>query len=252
MKQRVINTKFWDDNYIINLDPIEKLLFLYFLTNPLTDICGIYEITIHKIAFDTGVNKDIISKILNRFSTDDKIYYIDGWIYVKNFSKHQADNPSVKKGIERAISLVPPVIMQEIHKLTQAVPSLYTECGILKPKPEPKLKPNNTKVLDKSNPPLKENKSNPLIDYIINSLKEFQDIPTLDGTNKDNRQYAFNLIRCKIVPEFKKSGNTQPTDEQLKKGFDKVLTLIGEDKFHKSNSTSIKYIYNNFNKIINK
>ena len=42
MKQRYINTKFWDDNYVIQLDPSEKLMFIYFITNPLTNICGIY------------------------------------------------------------------------------------------------------------------------------------------------------------------------------------------------------------------
>ena len=33
-KQRYINTKFWRDSYIEDLDPIEKLLFLYLLSNP--------------------------------------------------------------------------------------------------------------------------------------------------------------------------------------------------------------------------
>ena len=32
-KKRWINTKFWDDEYITELESIEKLLFLYFLTN---------------------------------------------------------------------------------------------------------------------------------------------------------------------------------------------------------------------------
>jgi len=37
-KKRYISTKFWDDEFIVNLDPIEKLLFMYFLTNPLTNV----------------------------------------------------------------------------------------------------------------------------------------------------------------------------------------------------------------------
>ena len=35
-KTRIINTRFWIDDYTSNLDPIEKLLFLYFLTNTAT------------------------------------------------------------------------------------------------------------------------------------------------------------------------------------------------------------------------
>lgn len=120
-KKRYINTKFWDDNYITNLDPIEKLMFLYFITNPLTDICGVYEIPLRRMAFDTGIDKDMIIKILERFKNDDKIYYIDGWIYVKNFSKNQIINDSVQKGISRSISVVPKEILDEIDKLGQRI-----------------------------------------------------------------------------------------------------------------------------------
>lgn len=106
-KQRYIDTKFWDDSYIVNLDPIEKLLFVYFLTNPLTNIIGIYEITIKRIAFDTGIDKDMVLKILDRFEADEKIRYKDGWIVIKNFIKHQKDSPSIHKGIEELLKQVP-------------------------------------------------------------------------------------------------------------------------------------------------
>ena len=42
-KQRSVDTCFWDDRYITQLDPSEKLLFLYLLTNTLTNICGVYQ-----------------------------------------------------------------------------------------------------------------------------------------------------------------------------------------------------------------
>ena len=31
-KKRYVNTVFWDDAYITNLDPSEKLIFIYLLT----------------------------------------------------------------------------------------------------------------------------------------------------------------------------------------------------------------------------
>ena len=66
-KERYINTKFWDDSYIVKLDPIEKLLFIYLLTNPLTNICGIYEVSLRRIAFDTGIEEEVILTLLRRF-----------------------------------------------------------------------------------------------------------------------------------------------------------------------------------------
>ena len=96
----MINTKFWVDGYISNLDPIEKLLYLYLLTNPSTNIAGIYEVPIKSIAVDTGIDKEMVLKIFKRFEKDQKIKYKDGWVVIKNFIKHQKDNPKVKKGIE--------------------------------------------------------------------------------------------------------------------------------------------------------
>lgn len=120
-KMRTVNTKFWDDSYIVTLDPIEKLLFLYFLTNPLTDICGIYEIPLKRVAYDTGIDNDMIQKILLRFESHDKIIYRNGWIYIKNFVKNQVQNPSVLAGVQRAFNEIPQNIKD----------SLGTDCDSL-------------------------------------------------------------------------------------------------------------------------
>jgi hypothetical protein len=107
-KQRMVNTRFWDDDYTSNLDPIEKLLFLYFLTNTSTNICGVYEIPIKKIANETGIDKEMVLKIIGRFTKDLKIFYKDGWAVVRNFIKHQNQrSPKVQKGIEIELLNVP-------------------------------------------------------------------------------------------------------------------------------------------------
>jgi len=114
-KKRYIDTKFWDDNYIINKDPIEKLLFLYLLTNTLTNIVGIYEISLRRIAFDTGIDSEMVDKILKRFEADDKIKYVNGWIAIKNFIKNQLSNPSVNKGIEMLLKEVPDYLVEWVN-----------------------------------------------------------------------------------------------------------------------------------------
>jgi hypothetical protein len=133
-KQRVISTKFWDDTYIINLDPIEKLLFLYFLTNPLTNICGVYEISLRRVALDTGIDKDMILKILDRFERDDKMIYFDGWLAVKNFVKNQNLNPSVKEGIKREFDGLPKPIKDRLGTgWGEAVVLNLTKLNLTKP-----------------------------------------------------------------------------------------------------------------------
>lgn len=98
--QRYLNTKFWDDTYIIELDPSEKLIYIYLLTNPLTNIAGIYEISLRRISLDTGIDSEMIKKILDRFQDADKIMYVDGILAIKNFIKHQKANPKIVTGIE--------------------------------------------------------------------------------------------------------------------------------------------------------
>src|SRR3990167_4877472 len=126
-KNRVVNTKFWDDPYIGKLDPTEKLLYLYFITNPLTDLSGIYEITLKRIAYDTGFDKDVVQTVLDRFARDGKIFFFEGWIVIKNFIKNQSLNPSVKKGIERSLSNVPEAVWLRIKETD----SLSTLCDRL-------------------------------------------------------------------------------------------------------------------------
>jgi hypothetical protein len=106
-KQRYVNTKFWTDGYISDLDPIEKLLFLYFLTNQQTDISGVYEVPLKTVATDTGIDKEMVVKVLNRFERDGKMKYENGWLVIKNFIKHQAENPKIIKGIEISMTKCP-------------------------------------------------------------------------------------------------------------------------------------------------
>lgn len=114
-KQRIINTKFWVDEYISKLDPIEKLLFLYFLTNPATDISGVYEIPLKNVAVDTGIEVEMVKKILARFSRDKRIYYRKGWVGITNFTKHQTQNPKVLKGIEIGLSKAPEELVERMN-----------------------------------------------------------------------------------------------------------------------------------------
>ena len=187
-KKRYINTKFWDDSYVVNLDPIEKLMFLYFITNPLTDICGIYEIPLKRIAFDTGIDKDMVLKILERFEYDKKIYYINGWIYVKNFSKNQAINDSVQKGIERSISVVPIEILDKINIIEQSVDRVSTDCDIPKLKPKPILKPKL-----RPEPKPKDSKQSLPVNEI---MKEFYEInPTRNFGNVNQRKAVEELLK---------------------------------------------------------
>jgi hypothetical protein len=129
-KKRYINTVFWDDSYISNLDPSEKLIFIYLITNPCTNISGVYQIPVKRISLDTGLEKDMVIKILERFQNDQKIIYRDGWISIKNFIKHQNHNsPLIKKCIEKELANVHPDFIEFVLYGIDTVSIPYRKAG---------------------------------------------------------------------------------------------------------------------------
>ena len=127
-KKRYIDTKFWSDNYITELDPLERYLFLYFLSNEHTNLCGVYEIPLRIMAFESGLDVDMLKKMLDRFEKDNKAVYRNGWILIKNFIKNQVLNPSVLEGIQRELLEVP-IELKDFLKTDsiQDVPSQGTD-----------------------------------------------------------------------------------------------------------------------------
>lgn len=115
-KTRYINTRFWNDGFISNLMPYEKLIFLYFLTNEHTNICGVYELPLKIIVSETGIPKKKIEEIIP--SLCGKIVYIDGWVGIKNFAKYQnSNNSNVQAGIKDALKDIPKEIIKKINDL---------------------------------------------------------------------------------------------------------------------------------------
>lgn len=122
-KQRFINTKFWSDPWIRQkLNPLDRYLFMYFLTNEHTNICGIYELPIETIAFETGIDKqDLVKTMLPRLKP--KLFYIDGWVCIVNFARHQRSrgNPKIAAGIDNALSEVPSHILDKMAQKTNSL-----------------------------------------------------------------------------------------------------------------------------------
>ena len=129
-KKRYITTEFWRDNFVDELDPVEKLLFIYLLCNPSTNLCGIYRAPLRIMASDTGIDSKAIENIFIKLSKKKKAYYINGWVILPNATKHQdVRNEKIKKGIERELSEVNKEILEKVHRLS--IPYTYPIDDIL-------------------------------------------------------------------------------------------------------------------------
>ena len=114
-KYRVVNTRFWDDAYVAELNPNEKLAFLYLLTNALTTIGGVYELSLKRAAFDVGLPIRDLRSTFEKFENDRKIVRKDDWIGIVNFVKHQSLNPKVRRGIDIEHSKAPRDLVRRLN-----------------------------------------------------------------------------------------------------------------------------------------
>ena len=189
-KNRFINTKIWNDSWVIELDPIEKLLFLYLLTNEHTNIAGIYELPLRLMAFETGIDKEMILKVFNRFETANKIHYINNWVYIVNFVKHQYARGSskVKIGIENAKKEVPKSILDKIAKISpDTIPLIRDTKGVsaLDSDSDSDLDLD----LDSITPKGDTDEINQIFDIFYNSVN-----PTINYGNKTSRLAVKELL----------------------------------------------------------
>lgn len=185
-KRRMIDTRFWSDNFISDLNPLDRYLFLYFLTNEHTNISGIYEVPLKRISDETGIEKDMLLKMIKRLKG--KIEYVQGWVAIKNFAKYQSDNESVKKGVENAKKLIPSHILENIDKIWHGGYTLEQGVDISELELEPKLE------LELEPKPKAEQSSAKEISVIIDSFKEVNPAYSKWFSNKTQRSACARLL----------------------------------------------------------
>lgn len=121
--QRYISTSFWDDAWVQSIDPSEKLLYLYLMTNPLTNIAGIYKITDKRIHDDTGFNVEMINRLMDRFKKAGKAHREGEYIIIPSWPKHQKwrEKQTIETGIRKIITELP----KSIRDIAKRVGYLY-------------------------------------------------------------------------------------------------------------------------------
>ena len=183
-KYRQLHTTFWDDTLILDLTPEQKYFYIYLLTNPNVKQCGIYEISIKQISYQTGYNNDTVYNLLELFENMNKIVYSKetNEIALVNFLKYNgSDSPSIRKCIEKDLKSVK---NKDLIKCIQGVDSVYTECG------------GNNK--NKNNNNIKNNNKNGSFDYYNNiSFPNYYDIHYAKRIEQDEemtKNYHNHLI----------------------------------------------------------
>lgn len=235
-EQRLIRTAFWDDHYISNLDRLERYMFLYLLTNPHTNISGIYQLNMKYVMIDTGFTQSEALAIFKKFERDGKARYHDGWIVMRNWIKHQkTGSKDVEKGINKYVERSPKWC-QEYIRDKESAETLPPECGdSMTPELESKLELESeleitTEVVRRVSPDEKPLKGeNMEITAIIERLLAYIHIDDFKETKREQRIHAKNLMALES-----KIGKNE---------FERRLRKIKADEFKWNQSNSIGYLY---------
>lgn len=142
-KQRMVNTRFWDDSYVLSLTPNQRLLFLWAITNPATELCGAYEAALRKIEMQTGLRSKQILEAFAKFEADRKVIYRHEWVIVMNFTRHQnGTSTNIQKGAARSLSYCPDWVKDTVSNGITPTPV----ATLPRPRPEPEPEPTDVCV----------------------------------------------------------------------------------------------------------
>ena len=108
---RRIQTTFWTDTKVVDdFTPEDKYFYLYLFTNPHTNLCGCYEISIKQMSNETGYSKDTVERMIDRFINIHKVvdYSIDTKeLLLVNWHKYNwTKSPKYRKSLNEQISEV--------------------------------------------------------------------------------------------------------------------------------------------------
>ena len=134
--RRYLNTRLWRDSWFESLNANEKFVYIYLLTNPSTNMLGIYNLSIRRIAYDCNLNEQTTRRCIKKLEEALKIIYCKGYIIIPDWISQNAMNPSMKQSAmkdfdklpDEVRSELPPQLLSAIQKMrprtAHAVPTL--------------------------------------------------------------------------------------------------------------------------------
>lgn len=108
MKTRILHTRFWQDEFVNNLNNKEKLLFIYLLTNDKVSLTGMYQLPDKYIKVDVEITNNELQKAKQKLAKAGKIYFYDGWIKIVNHDKYNSyTGEKIDEAKKKELALIP-------------------------------------------------------------------------------------------------------------------------------------------------
>lgn len=108
---RTVHISFWTDPKVDDdFTPEDKYFYLYLLTNPHTNICGCYEISMKQMVRETGYNEDTVKRLLQRMEFTHNVIQYDPCtkeVYIPKWGKYNWFNSKdTMAGVAKVVSCI--------------------------------------------------------------------------------------------------------------------------------------------------
>ena len=104
---RQIHSKIWKDDWFLDLEPVDKLFFIYLFSNESATMIGLYELPIRVMSFESGLTAPEIRDTFQVFANAQKAYYENGVVFIPTMRKyHSSNSPKVLTRIQKDVDNV--------------------------------------------------------------------------------------------------------------------------------------------------
>lgn len=116
MKTRIIQTKIWSDSLFARFNRLEKLAFIYLISNPFIGMSGCYELSDKQACFDLDCSQSEWENTKKTLESLGRVFFVDGWVRIANAGKYQdftSGNANQIKAHNDELSRVPVGLLEK-------------------------------------------------------------------------------------------------------------------------------------------
>ena len=96
MSNRWFNTNFWLGQYVQELEPIEKLVYVYLINYPQSNIAGVFDNQPKRYAFDLNMDRKDVETVLKKLENDGDYYKTESELHEEIQALNEENNKQVK------------------------------------------------------------------------------------------------------------------------------------------------------------
>ena len=118
MKTRLIQTEFWNDEQVQEMSLEGQHLYLFLLTCPQINICGIFKLSRGMIQLMTRLSAKQLTAAARELSNLDKVRFYKDWISVVNARAHNfyETSPKNAKACQKELESIPADVLDYFQK----------------------------------------------------------------------------------------------------------------------------------------